>query len=111
MRIDQRIDQHLKESKMGELDAAVKRIEKMTSKNDHDGARIAAAELVNKFSSFKSKVFLAAYTGVRDIHVAEGNLPASLLKYRDELDKRFYGFVKTTFEEDTSISDRIIGAL
>jgi hypothetical protein len=110
MKIEDKIESHLKESKMGELDAALRKIEKMTSKNDHNGARLAAAELVNKFSSFKSKRFVGVYAGIKAIHEAEGEMPYALLKYRDSVDESFFKFMSGVFEDDPSIADRIHGA-
>lgn len=77
-------------------------IEKLTNKNDHNGARIAAAELVNRIGQ-KNIKFINLYKLIDNIYKIEKNMPSELLKYRDKVDIDFYMFAESVLDEKTFV--------
>ena len=100
-RIDETVDKYLVESKMKEFDSYVKKIAKLTDKNDHTTARKVAAELmkmVTKKTEYEG--FVSQYDGIAYSQKKEGSLTADLKTRRDNTDKAFFDKVKKDLPKD-----------
>ena len=94
-RIDETVDKYLVESKMKEFDSYVKKIAKLTDKNDHTTARKVAAELmliVTKKPEYEG--FVNQYDGIAYSQKKAGSLTDDLKYRRDNTDKAFFDKIK-----------------
>ena len=71
----------LKRKALNENFPIIKKIAQMTDRNDHNGARILGAQMIN------DKKLLKLYTAIKDIADIEGRGNPYMLKYRDSLDQ------------------------
>jgi hypothetical protein len=95
------ITDYLKEGIDGAFfDRQVKKIARMTDQNDHNGARIAGAELIAKVDRNAGKRFLERYNAIETIARTEGSMPRELMDYRFSVDQRMWGLAKNLFDKE-----------
>jgi len=78
----------------------VKRIEKMTDQNDHNGARMLGAELLEKAARGKGKMFIELYKAIDTIATKEGHLPREISDYRFSVDKKMWAVAKQNLDKE-----------
>lgn len=67
------------EKKLDSFESKVKHIAKLTDENDHTGALMAIANLLD------SKKMIKVLKGIKMIADAEGHMPSELMRYRDNM--------------------------
>ena len=72
-------------------------IAKMTDRNDHNGARMELAKAMNNLK------YQNIYQGIKMIADREGSMPRGLMKYRDDVDKKFIQLAKRTYDNYNDI--------
>ena len=72
-------------------------IAKMTDRNDHNGARMELAKAMNNLK------YQNIYQGIKMIADREGRMPRGLMKYRDDVDKKFFQLAKRTYDNYNDI--------
>ena len=72
-------------------------IAKMPDRNDHNGARMELAKAMNNLK------FQNINQGIKLIGDREGSMPRGLMKYRDDVDKKFFQLAKRTYDNYNDI--------
>jgi len=75
----------------------LKRIEKMTDENDHNGARMLLSKTI------KNKKMEAAYTGIDALNAYFGHTPTSAMDIRNQIDHKMFEYVKKTYSNGQAV--------
>jgi hypothetical protein len=93
-----KLEKYLSEAKVKEFPLDVlKKIEKMTDRNDHNGARILTAKTI------KNKKMLDAYEGTKKVAQFFGHMPQGLLDTRYQIDQMMWNYVKNNYSNGQDV--------
>ncbi len=92
MSITETIENYLSEGSMNgvladsiKIDKDIKKIDKMTDNNDHNGAALAVAELMQRVGGKKYKTDVDVLKHIQSIHKIYGSMPSELIKLRSTI--------------------------
>jgi hypothetical protein len=91
-----RVDEYLKEAEDID-DAFIKKIAKLTDRNDHTTARLEIAKKV------KNSQLIKIYSGIADLAKVYGHTPYELITLRGFADKDLEEYITQKFGEDVTI--------
>jgi hypothetical protein len=86
-RIDVLVESYLLESN---IDSIIKKIARMTDRNDHSGAAVAGADLLNNVSGGKFKAELSDLIDIQKQHETLGSMPYELGQKRYAILKKIW---------------------
>lgn len=93
-----KIDKYLGEAQGGEFPLdTLKKIQRMTASNDHNGARILVAKTI------KNKRMMKAYQGIEMVAEFFGDMPSGLMTTRYEIDQMMWKYVKSTYSNGQDV--------
>ena len=96
-RIDEMVEHYIGEDRSkfisdAEIKKEIKKIMKMTDENNHSGAAVAGAELMNKLTNGDYKIKVGAFKNIQKEHERLGHMPAQLGKLR-------YGMLQSMWKD------------
>lgn len=107
-RIDEMVDMYIAEGGEAEVQQIIRKIAKMTDRNDHSGAAVTGAELINRLSGGQLKAELSDLIDIQKQHDTLGHMPYELGQKRYKILQKVWKLAPNFM--DKKLADKFHGA-